>query len=168
MEKKITLYSIGQDLFNLTQQIQVNNGEISENEEIILKELSMQLETKIDGVIDFFKHQNSYIDEIKRRKQELAELEKIEKNRLESFKKYVIKCMGMIGETKIKGQYGHVSLRKPSKKLIITDDTKIPLDFIETVETVKIDSMGIKTAIKNGEVIEGAELIDGEQGLMVK
>ena len=52
-----------------------------------------------------------------------------------------------------------ISIQKNPYKLIITNETEIPSDFIDTKETKTVNKEKIKEALKNGEEIPGCELV---------
>ena len=166
--KRVSLYSISTQLTSIFNELNQNAGEINDESAELLESLSSELVTKTDGVVDFIKYQSSYIDEIKKRKKELDDLEKVEKNKLDNFKKYIVTCMTILKEKKLSGKFGKITLRKPIKKLKIIDEKKIPLDFIEKIESYKILNSEITKALKNGDDITGAILIDGDQSLLIK
>lgn len=168
MEEKKSLYQISAELHLLSRQIEENLGTITEVDELLLDQLSVELVAKTDGVVDYIKSREDRIKAINTRKKELAELETYEKVKLDNFKKYVIKAMSINEHKKLEGNFSRITLRKPLKKLYISDENKIPLEFIQTETVTKILNTDLKNALKNGELIEGAELVNGEAGLLVK
>ena len=165
-DRKKSLYQISEQLFSLTQDLSLNQGEINEEQEQLFELLQLELSTKVDGVIDYIKYQKSYIEEIKQRRKELQELEQVEQNKLDRFKTNVVKCMNLMQEPKLKGKFGLISLRKPSKKLVINDEKSIPIEFIEM--TPKILKSELKKAIEQGETIDGVSIVSGDQSILVK
>jgi hypothetical protein len=167
-EKKISLYNISERLLEVEQKIALLGGEVDDDVEEILSEISLELSTKVDGVVDYIKSKSNHIDEIKKREGELKDLRTVEENSLDRFKEYVVTCMGRMKAKKLEGKYSRISKRKPLKKLSIADKNQIPIEFIEIIETSKIDTAEIKKRLKTGENIPGAKLVDGVEGLLIK
>lgn len=71
------------------------------------------------------------------------------------------------GIAKHKGEYCTVSISKPRESLLVTDESLLPEQFVETVTSTKIDKASLKEYMKDHEV-KGAEIVLGESGLMVR
>jgi len=77
---------------------------------------------------------------------------------------------GMISVNKDKLNLGifSLTLRKPTKAVEVTDESKIPkLYFREVPATKEVDKALIKKALTDGYKIEGAKLVDGKRALMI-
>ena len=167
-EKKFTLYSITQKLESINHELQSNCGEMSDEIELLLTDLSLELKTKTDGVVDFIKRETAKIDERKKRIDEISKFNKTKINALDSFKNYVLMCMDRINEKKIEGTMGAITKKKPSSKLEIFDQDRIPVEYIEYVKTLKIDTAVIKKQIQAGHDVPGAKIVDGKASLLIK
>lgn len=69
---------------------------------------------------------------------------------------------------KVKTPSVSVTLGKPSKRVEIEDEKKLPPQYIELVTTRKVDRNAIKAALKAGNTVSGASLEDGKRGLTIK
>lgn len=69
--------------------------------------------------------------------------------------------MNGIGLTKVEGKLFKISFRK-SKVVKVLDETKIPKEFIKIKTTETISKTDLGKALKNGEIIEGAELVENK------
>ncbi|CAJ1611070.1 siphovirus Gp157 family protein [Clostridium perfringens] len=96
-------------------------------------------------------------EEIKR----LSALKKQKENTVKKLKEYVEFEMNGIGLTKVEGKLFKVSFRK-SKVVKVLDETKIPKEFIKIKTTETISKTDLGKALKNGEIIEGAELVENK------
>ncbi len=96
-------------------------------------------------------------EEIKR----LAALKKQKENAVKKLKEYVEFEMNGIGLTKVEGKLFKISFRK-SKVVKVIDETKIPKEFIKIKTTETISKTDLGKALKNGEIIEGAELVENK------
>ena len=96
-------------------------------------------------------------EEIKR----LSALKKQKENTVKKLKEYVEFEMNGIGLTKVEGKLFKISFRK-SKVVKVLDETKIPKEFIKIKTTETISKTDLGKALKNGEIIEGAELVENK------
>lgn len=96
-------------------------------------------------------------EEIKR----LSALKKQKENAVKKLKEYVEFEMNGIGLTKVEGKLFKISFRT-TKAVNITDQSKLEERFINRKVTETANKTEIKKAIKNGEIIEGAELIENK------
>ncbi|MGU8470247.1 siphovirus Gp157 family protein [Clostridium perfringens] len=96
-------------------------------------------------------------EEIKR----LSALKKQKENTAKKLKEYVEFEMNGIGLTKVEGKLFKISFRK-SKVVKVIDETKIPKEFIKIKTTETISKTNLGKALKNGEIIEGAELVENK------
>jgi len=76
-------------------------------------------------------------------------------------KDYLKGSMEHTGITKIECPYFKLSIQKNPVSVIITNEKLIPEQFKEQVISWKIDKTAIKNAIKLGDSISGAELMNG-------
>ncbi|HAT4354545.1 TPA: siphovirus Gp157 family protein [Clostridium perfringens] len=96
-------------------------------------------------------------EEIKR----LSALKKQRENVVKKLKEYVEFEMNGIGLTKVEGKLFKISFRK-SKVVKVLDETKIPKEFIKVKTTESISKTDLGKALKSGEIIEGAELVENK------
>ncbi|MGU8596723.1 siphovirus Gp157 family protein [Clostridium perfringens] len=96
-------------------------------------------------------------EEIKR----LSALKKQKENVVKKLKEYVEFEMNGIGLNKVEGKLFKISFRK-SKVVKVLDETKIPKEFIKVKTTESISKTDLGKALKNGEIIEGAELVENK------
>ena len=96
-------------------------------------------------------------EEIKR----LSALKKQRENAVKKLKEYVEFEMIGIGPTKVEGKLFKISFRK-SKVVKVLDETKTPKEFIKVKTTESISKTDLGKALKSGEIIEGAELVENK------
>lgn len=96
-------------------------------------------------------------EEIKR----LSALKKQKENAVKKLKEYVEFEMNGIGLNKVEGKLFKISFRK-SKVVKVLDETKIPKEFIKVKTTESISKTDLGKALKSGEIIEGAELVENK------
>jgi len=171
MSKKISLYDIADEVSALGEMIcNQDAGEITEDHDELERSITALLEAKTDSCVHFIQKMKDDIsladDHIKR----LGQFKKSRKNAIASFSNYAGICMQKLGVKKLLGVMGEVTKRKPTEVVEITDEKKVPTEFI-TVETIiKIDKVALKKALKNGEVeqTDGLRLTEGKESIQFK
>lgn len=152
------------NLFEIDNEIMscvdMETGEIIDAEK--LDQLQMDREQKIENIALWIKNLTSDAEALKAEKQAFADRQKATENKAASLKKYLSDYLA--GE-KYKSTKVSVSFRK-SESINIVDMSKIPEQYLKVAEPTA-DKTGIKNAIKAGEVISGAELVEN-QNIQIK
>ena len=146
----ITLYEIKREI---AECVDTETGEIIDIEK--LSQLVMDRETKIDNIISWYKELNSEVSAIESEVKSLTERRESKKNRMESLKRYLSEFLDGL---KFESSRNAVTWRK-SDEVNITDESRIPDRYKKEVTEVKISRADIKKAIKDGQSIDGAELV---------
>lgn len=81
------------------------------------------------------------------------------KRKVDWLKSYVVDSMRELGREKIEGGVLVVSLTR-NQRVELSDFEPIPDRFVTIVEDRKIDKAGIRQALKDGEDVPGARLVD--------
>lgn len=158
-----SLYHISSNLINLHQELEKNCGELTEENESLLEQLSIELKTKTDGVIDYVKSQENFIEAIDKRLKELQELKRTSKNKLDNFNKYVVNCMDLLDEKKLQGSYGSISVRKPTVVVEIVNEDDIAPEYLNVKKVVTINKTAIKKDLQAEKKVNGAKLTTGQR-----
>ena len=153
------LYELESKIANFEFIIDEETGEITNADE--LDKIELERETKIENVALWIKNLNSDIEAYKREKESFAEKERVAKNKLESLKGYL--AYALHGD-KFKTDRVNISYRK-SETVQLADNFDNPKYLIP--QEPKIDKMAIKKALKDGEEVKGAMLIE-KQNIQVK
>ena len=154
---KKNLFTIEQEYLGIMEQIQANEGEITE-------ELSSQLEineTQLQGksiayleIIKGFESRKITIDEeIKR----LQAIKKREDNIVKNLKERLLEAVNLFGE--FESGLHKFGTRK-SSSIDVEDVNSLPKEYkvVKVIESA--DKKALKEAIKRGEEIEGVELVE--------
>lgn len=162
-----TLFSIANQYTEFRDKMIQQLGELTEDDETSLVEIGEILTKKTDSVVRWSEYIN---DEIERLKNEIEVLKGYLSqmdNANTKYESYIINCMKKLEVKEIEGEEYTIKLKKPLKKVDITNEKEIPLEYIttETKTTCSIDKRSLSTALKNGEVISGACLIDGKESV---
>jgi hypothetical protein len=84
----------------------------------------------------------------------------------DAMRSLIQKIMEHAGASKFMLPEATLSIGKAPRSVIITDESKLPPEFVRT--KTEPDKAKIKSALLDGEVIEGAELSNGGQTLVVR
>ena len=145
------LYEINEAIMSC---LDAETGEIVDCE--ALESLMMQREEKLENVALWIKNLTADAAAYKAEKESFAEREKAATKRAESLKHYLVYALNGQKFTTAKCV---VSFRK-SEKVEIIDETILPKDYVTETITIKPDKTAIKNAIKSGQEIKGAQIVE--------
>lgn len=147
------------NLFQIDEEIMscvdMETGEIVDTER--LEQLQMDRDTKIENIACWIKNLTADAEALKAQKQAFADRQKAAENKAESLKKYL---SGYLGGQKFSTDKVAISFRKTSA-VNVTDMTQIPEEFLKFAEPTA-DKTAIKNAIKAGNTVAGAEVVEGQ------
>jgi hypothetical protein len=143
------LYEINEAILNCV------DPETGEADPEKLDELMLMREEKLEGLALWVKDLKAEADAIKAEEKALAERRQAKERKAESIKAYLEK---VLAAQKFETSRAVCSFRK-SQKVEITDLDKIPDDYLR-YSAPTADKTAIKAAIKDGLIVEGAELVD--------
>ena len=120
-----------------------------------LNQLSIDRQTKIDNIACWYKQLNAEIMAIDNEIQALSTRRDSKKNKADNLKHYL---SDILYGAKFESARNKITWRK-SDEVCILDETVIPAEYKKEVTEVKISKADIKKAIKDGIVVNGADLI---------
>ena len=123
----------------------------------MLEELQMERDSKIENIALWIKNLLSDAEELDREKKKLADRQRISENKAKSLKEYLSRFVN--GE-KFKTPRVSISWRK-SESVSVDDISSVPDRFLKYSDPAP-DKTAIKKAIKSGEDVPGARLIEGK------
>jgi len=82
-------------------------------------------------------------------------------NKSKGLKEYLQSNLELAGLKKLKGKLFSFTIQKNAEKLNIVDADKIPINYW-LVPSPVLDNASIKEALKDGQLVEGASLSQGE------
>lgn len=144
------LYEIDQAIYEC---IDMETGEIIDCEK--LDALQMERDSKLDNLACWYKQLTAEAEAIKVEKTALAERQKSKENQAERLKSYL---SDMLNGQKFETPHVVISWRK-SESINVLDETAIADDFVEIIQSRKIDKTAIREAFKKGIPVVGAELV---------
>lgn len=124
-----------------------------------LDALEMERDKKIENALLYEEQMKADAKEIDEYIKRLQERSRAKKNTAESIKNWIIGRMQESKENKFETARIRASLRVvAANKTVITDEMLLPPQYLKT--KIEPDTTAIKAAIKAGEVVPGATLID--------
>ena len=147
----MTLYEIDQKLLDC---IDLETGEILNEER--LNELQMERDEKVEKVALWIKELKAEAEALKAEKQSFADRQRAAENKIESLKKWLADALN--GE-KFKTTKVAVSFRK-TKSVEVADIFALDENYVKYSEPTA-DKAAIKKAIEAGEIVKGAQLVEG-------
>ena len=144
------LYELDQAIMDLVDN---ETGEITNIE--MFDSLQMERDEKIESIALYIKDLKAEAEALKAEKLAFAERQKVAENKMESLKNYLVYALK--GQA-FKSTKAVVSFRK-TQQVDIPDIYKLDENFLRYKEP-EADKTAIKEAIKAGQTVEGATLIE--------
>ena len=162
----MNLYDISHEFTALEELLMMDGGEVTESHQELENMISALLLAKADNMVNFIQKLDDECDLADAHIKRIQLYKKARVNAIEKLKDYVKVSMDKMNKPKIEGVMGSISIRKPVKVVDIIDEDLIPAEFTKT--TVTLDKSMLGKALKDGQEIEGARLIDGKRSVQFK
>lgn len=153
--EKLSLYQIKNGFMELNN----NADNISDEDKAKINEqLSIALKNKSSDIIWYHFQNKDLIEQVDNEIKRLQAFKKFLLNRDERYNNYVMQNMKQLGIEKIETKGGSVQVAKSPLSVEITDENKIPTDFLKIEMVQKVDKNKIKEEFKKtGEVLDGVK-----------
>lgn len=162
----MNLYDISHEFTALEELLYMDGGEVSDELAELEEMVSSLLVTKADNMVSFIQKLEDECDLADAHIKRIQTYKKAREGAIERLKTYTKRCMEKIGKEKVDGVMGSIVLPKARKVVDITDQNSVPPEF--TKVSVTLDKVAIGKALKDGQEIEGARLIDGARNVQFK
>lgn len=161
-----SLFGITEELLQIFENIDIDEetGELLNLEQ--LEQIQGEFDDKASNIALYIQELQAQAEAIKNKSESLKDRQKSTTNKAERLKAYLSDMMNRAGKTKVETDDVRISFRK-SESVEILDQQLIPEEYINARLTVTPDKVSIKKAIKSGQNIEGAILIEN-QNLQIK
>lgn len=174
----MALYEINRDVLNIDPEtgevIEIVGGlsgviESDSNGNVLdmghtLKE---QREELMLNLVKRIKNLDDDVDSYKREMAKMKDSMNAKRTSLESTKNYLKGFMKANDVKKFEEGIFGATRRKATAKVNLIDEDSIPSFYKEDVTTIKIDKKAIKEDLKDGKIVDGAEL-QWSEGLLIK
>lgn len=161
-----SLYSIGMEYLRIADQLIDNGGELDEETETALQMNKEELTVKASSFALLSRELERKTESIDAEIERLTKLKKSYISSSDRVKAAIENAMKLHGIEKIEGDLVRLSFRK-SKAVEIEDETKIGKQYTTSTITVSISKKLIGDAIKAGQKVEGAKLVE-RRSLQIK
>ena len=165
MISEIKLHEIPAALSGMLDLIQVDE-ETGEIEPATLESVQIASEEKIIATAMYIRRLDALNKAKKETIQDLQERVSADSKRIEALKWLMTKAMDSLQYTEVKSPEVTLRFRK-SSSVEITDSESLPEQFLRTKTVVEPDKTAIKNALKAGEKIQGAQLVES-RNLQIK
>ena len=131
-----------------------------------LEGMSGSLEAKATNVAMFIKNLEGLADQIKQAEATMAARRKAIEGRADAVRQYLLSNMLRTGITKIESPYFKIAIAKNPPSVVVDDEDTLKFahpEFVKVVTTESLDKSAIKEAIKAGQIVEGARLVQAER-----
>ena len=149
-------------LYELTEQYN-NLMELMENPDVpqemleeSLNQINDELDTKLENIAKVIKSFEVDTKGLKEEEKRLADRRKAKENKISSLKEYVEGAMRSTGVFKVKGKVFTLAIQKNAPSVLIKDLECIPNEYFKVKK--EVDKTLLKEKLKEGQIIEGAEL----------
>lgn len=165
MISEIKLHEIPAALAGVLDLIQVDE-ETGEIEPATLESVQIASEEKIIATAMYIRRLDALNKATRETIQDLQERVCADSKRIEALKWLMTKAMDSLQYTEVKSPEVTLRFRK-SSSVEITDSEALPEQFLRTKTVVEPDKTAIKNALKAGETIQGAQLVES-RNLQIK
>lgn len=165
MISEIKLHEIPAALAGVLDLIQVDE-ETGEIEPATLESVQIASEEKIIATAMYIRRLDALNKATRETIQDLQERVRADSKRIEALKWLMTKAMDSLQYTEVKSPEVTLRFRK-SSSVEITDSEALPEQFLRTKTVVEPDKTAIKNALKAGEKIQGAQLVES-RNLQIK
>lgn len=154
-------------LYELTEMYQ-NIWDLVADEEVdldtletALSQVEDNLEVKAESMAKLVKGIDGDVTALKEEENRLAKRRKALENKQTNIKQYLQNQFNVMGIDKVKTPLFTVALQNNPPSVNILDEDLIPEQYKKTVTTTSIVKKDLLNALKEGQVIEGAEIKQG-------
>ncbi len=160
MNKSLALYEITDEYMEALDALTDPAADIpAEAVNDTLEALAYPLQEKAVNVAAFMRNLEATAKAIREAEQQMASRRRALENRAKWIREYLKTNMERADITKIESPLFRLAIQKNPPSVVIADESAIPEDFREVIETVKIDRVGIKNAIQSEQEVPGAYLM---------
>ena len=157
----MSLYNIAQDILNALDCVDEETGEISEDAMESLFSKESDFDDKCVNIGYVIKNLEAEAEAVKNAMDDMKNRHLRLVKKVDSLSSYLLTNMQTVGKNKIeKSPHFVISVRKNPASVNITDEAVINAKYIKEKVTTTIDKATIKEDLKNGKLVDGAELVN--------
>lgn len=160
--KSLTLYELSSTYLHALETFTDPDADLPA--EVItdtLEALNGEWQDKAINVIKFMRNLETTAQAIKQAEQAMAQRRKVLEQRAERMKAYVKENREACGIHRIESPWFVLAVQKNPASVRVIDEQKIPGDYKEEKTITSIDKAALKSVLKAGRVVPGAEWVKG-------
>ena len=161
------LYELTGELAQL-EKLDPENENMAEAIAETFNALTAEFNDKAVAIVKVAKNADADIDALDAEIKRLQARKKTIQNFQNGLREYLRSNMEASGISKIECPLFSITLRKPSKVVVIDDEEQIPVDYKEIKTVVKTDKRRLLADLKDGEDIPGAHIELSKPALIIK
>jgi hypothetical protein len=145
----------------LEELLYESGGEITEAIEAQLAEMQEKLPTKIDNYAVVIERAEMQVEFLKSKIEALNSIRKGLESLSDRLKENLKDAAKQMNVPYLEGQEYKITVARSKPKVDVTDMSLLTDEYLEKVVTYKVNKEKISEALKNGEQVHGARLIEG-------
>lgn len=156
------LYDIHGELLSLLESYDPETGEFPDGFDEQLSALAITTEEKVLGCFHALKVLAGQEEILKAESNRLRDRAKMRNGQAKRLKKAVGAFLDFIGRQRIELPMVTAYMQRNPQSVVIEDEAKVPGEFVEIVQTERINKKAILAALKEGRDVPGCRLHQGE------
>lgn len=163
-----SLYELTENYTNVLEVLETAaDEEVTELLQQTLQSVNEDIKTKVDNMVRVIRNYEADVKALKDEEKRLADKRKSVENSKQRLENYLQSFTSETEGKKFKGNIFDVSIRKNPPKVIVDDESLIPVEFITVKEVKTVDKTALKNHIKLIGDVEGCRLVQ-EESLKIK
>ena len=154
-----TLHEITNDALAIYNDVEMLDGELTPEMEEALKINEGQLQSKGIAYLEIISQRKEYINRVDAEIKRLQALKKASTRLVDNLNYNLLEAQKVFGDFEV--GLTTITTRK-SESIEVLDVNSLPKEYKVIKVTESADKKALKTALKNGEVIEGVSLIENK------
>lgn len=150
-----TLYNIQENYLALMESIEENEGVLTDEQVAQLAIHQTELKTKGKAYLEVIKSREAFVSTIDEEIKRLQALKKRNNNLVSTLKDRLLEAVKLFGDF----QAGTLTFTtRKSTSVLVEDVNSLPKEYKVIKVTESADKLGLKSALKKGEQVEGVSL----------
>ncbi len=160
--KSLTLYEVSQTYLHALEALTDPEADIpTDTIRDTMEALEGELQDKAVNVAKYIRNMETQAQAIKAAETDMAKRRKTLETRAIKMKEYLKEHMQRTGIKKIPSPWFVISVQKNPASVYVHDEQKIPGDYKNEQTIISVDKAALKIILKAGQVVPGAELVNG-------
>lgn len=164
------LYQLSSDLAQLETELELAEDD-SQRQAALARfdSAAMAFEQKAAGVIAVLRHLETDVETLKREEERLREIRKSREAARGRLREYVAHCLQVADVPKVKTPLGTLYLQTSRPRVEVVDINVVPDAYIKIkIERTVDKELVVDRYTRDGEIIPGVQVVEGEKHLRVR